>query len=100
MKAVSCVICAHNEGDRKGGVLDALNNHPLIREVIVVDDGSTDRTAEVVSSYSKVRLVTHEANKGKSAALATGVSHAENDTLLLLDADLEGLTPDALHGLL
>jgi glycosyltransferase involved in cell wall biosynthesis len=92
MKAISCVICAHNEGDRIGKVLEALKDHPLISEVIVVDDGSTDTTKEVVMSYPSVRLIQHKTNRGKSVALAAGIRSALSDTILMLDADLEGLT--------
>ncbi len=92
MKRISCIICAHNEAGRIGGVLSALQNHPLIAETIVVDDGSTDGTREAVARFDFARLVCHEKNLGKSAAFVTGIKEANGDTLLALDADLIGIT--------
>lgn len=92
MQKISCIICAYNEAPRIGAVLTVAAHHPFIHQLIVVDDGSTDATAEAVRRFPGVRLVPHSSNRGKSAAIATGVSHATHDLLLFLDADLTGLT--------
>jgi len=96
---ISCIVCAFNEGPRIGAVLEVAEAHPLIAEVIVVDDGSTDDTARVVARYAGVRLISHARNQGKSKAVATGVAAANHDLLMLLDADLKGLRPDDLSAL-
>ncbi len=90
-KTISCVIPAYNEGRRIGGVLSAVVGHPLIAEVIVVDDASTDHTARVVRSFPGVRLVRLDRNHGKARALHAGIQAAVNPVLLLLDGDLIGL---------
>lgn len=89
MNTVSCVVCAYNEEKGIGGVLSALSGHPLISEIIVVDDGSKDRTAEIARSFSGVKVITMNPNGGKSRAFASGVKAASGEYILMIDADLE-----------
>jgi len=56
-----------------------------------VDDGSSDNTSDIVQLFPSVTLISNEANVGKSAAMAVGISAAKCDLLMLLDADLKGL---------
>ncbi len=64
---------------------------PLVVDVVVVDDGSTDGTDKVLAAIedSTVRVVTHERNQGKGAAIRTGLAEARGDLVLVQDADLE-----------
>jgi len=96
---VSVVVPAYNEAGRIGAVLDPIVASSLVDEVIVVDDGSEDGTAEEAKGFP-VRIVTLPENRGKAAALAVGVSKARNDTLLFLDADLVGLTTEHVDQML
>lgn len=96
---ISCLICAYNEGPRLAAVLAAVVRHPLLDEVIVVDDGSVDDTAEVARRFAGVRLISHPVNLGKSRAIATGVAAAHHELLMLLDADLKGLRADNVTAL-
>src|SRR5687768_14289316 len=96
---ISCVICAYNEAGRIGAVLDAVANHPLLDEVIVVDDGSAAGTAATVRARDGVSLISPWPNGGKTRALARGVAAAKGRYIMLLDADLDGLTGAAVDQL-
>lgn len=91
---ISCVICAYNEEKNIGAVLKALSQQPLIEEIIVVNDGSSDNTASVAATYPRVRVLSHETNKGKSTAMVTGIRATQHEYLLFLDADLINITPE------
>jgi glycosyltransferase involved in cell wall biosynthesis len=88
---VTCLLPAFNEAPRIGQVLDVVTGHPLIDEVIVIDDGSTDATANIAARKG-VTVVMLGQNGGKARALAAGVARARGDILVLLDSDLIGLT--------
>jgi glycosyltransferase involved in cell wall biosynthesis len=96
---MSCVICAFNEGPRIAAVLAVVSVHPALGEVIVVDDGSIDATAQVVGGFPSVRLISLPLNRGKSGAMAAGLAAAQFERVMLLDADLSGLTVDAVTAL-
>lgn len=97
---VSCIIPAYNEAARIAAVLGCVLDHPLIGEVIVVDDASSDGTSEVVARIGGARLMTLTQNGGKTAALAAGIAAAQGEVLLLVDADLTGLAARDLSALL
>lgn len=65
------------------------------KEIIVVDDGSVDNSAKIVNSFIKnslmknVKLVRHKKNRGKGAAVRTGIKNSRGDLILIQDADLE-----------
>lgn len=100
MKKISCIIAAYNEGDRIGAVLDAIENHPLISEIIVVDDGSKDHTREEVKKRKGIKLLALPHNCGKSFAVTTGIRHSTHDHLLMLDADLLNLSSEDITRLI
>jgi glycosyltransferase involved in cell wall biosynthesis len=77
-----------------GTVLTCINsvlNSAYVSELIIVDDGSTDGTRELLAEISdqRVRVILHDVNGGKGAALRTGFSHAQADYVIIQDADLE-----------
>ena len=100
MIKVSCIIAAYNEEPRIANVLFAIENHPLIDEVIVVDDGSKDGTKDVAAKFANIHLIVMPQNKGKCTAIYTGIKNSKNEILLFLDADLIGLTADNITALI
>jgi len=87
-RSVSIIIPAHNEEAALAGVLEHIKAHlpPSVVEVIVVDDGSRDRTAEIAKA-SGVRVLHHPTNRGYGAALKTGIRAAKGAFVLTMDAD-------------
>jgi glycosyltransferase involved in cell wall biosynthesis len=90
---VSAVIPAYCEGRTIAEVITPLVRHPLIGEVIVVSDGSTDDTVEQARACG-ARVIELPVNHGKATAIERGVQAAAHDCILLLDADISGLKPE------
>jgi len=99
MHKLSIVIPAYNEGPTIHRILDKIRTVDLIggmeKEVIVVNDCSRDNTLEVIRKYQidysdfNLSLENHLTNKGKGAALHTGIKSATGDYIIIQDADLE-----------
>jgi len=89
---LSVVIPVYNEVDNIVEILKRVQALKLANEIIVVDDGSTDGTRDVLKKLDgkkKVRVILHECNQGKGGAVMTGLRAAHGDLLLIQDADLE-----------
>ncbi|MGA2681841.1 MAG: glycosyltransferase family 2 protein [Candidatus Bathyarchaeia archaeon] len=98
---VSVIIPAYCEEETIGEVLQRVVNVSGSMgnvEIIVVDDGSTDRTGEKVAAFPIVKYIRHEHNMGKGAAIRTGIKSSHGQILVIQDADLEYL-PDCLPSL-
>jgi HAD superfamily phosphoserine phosphatase-like hydrolase len=96
---ITCIIPAYNEETTLGSVVGIIKRVISIDEIIVVDDGSTDKTYCVAKSLG-VRVFRHNVNKGKGAALKTGIAKASGDVLLFIDADLSSISPKKIASLL
>src|SRR3989339_2086852 len=96
---ISCIIPAFNEESTIINVIKNVKKVKVINEIMVVDDGSTDNTYNNAKSEG-VRVIKHAQNKGKGAAIKTGVSYSSGDIILFLDADLYSITPKKIASIL
>ena len=99
MNRISCIICAYNESERIEAILCAVKDHPILHEIIVVNDGSSDDTLTHLAKYPGVRLITYSENRGKTYALGRGIDASEGELIMLLDADLTGITSENISEL-
>ncbi len=88
---ISIVIPVYNEEKTVQETIAKVSQIPFEKEILVIDDGSTDKTPEVLRSLqgNSLILLRHEQNKGKGAALRTGFSRASGEIIIIQDADLE-----------
>jgi glycosyltransferase involved in cell wall biosynthesis len=90
---LSVVMPAYNERATIQAILARVEGTALAHEILVVDDGSTDGTRELLHSltaqHPRLRVLLHQHNQGKGAALRTGIRAASGDIVLIQDADLE-----------
>jgi glycosyltransferase involved in cell wall biosynthesis len=100
---VSVIIPVYNEAETIAEVVSRVQAVDIDKEIIVVDDFSTDgtrdRLQELPRSHENLRVFYHEKNQGKGAALRTGFSHAAGEVIIIQDADLE-LSPEEYPRLL
>lgn len=91
LPSVSILVPAWNEADRIVDTLRTIRSQEVCyqREIIVIDDGSTDGTAEAGEPYCD-KMIVHPANSGKGQAIISGLAEAGGEILVLLDADLGG----------
>ncbi|GJM22349.1 MAG: glycosyl transferase [Planctomycetota bacterium] len=101
---LSIVIPIYNERTTLRDILAKVQATPYDKEILLVDDGSTDGTREILKEIEaeadpSIRVILHEVNQGKGAALRTGFQNVTGDIVLIQDADLE-YTPDDYPALL
>lgn len=89
---LSVVIPVYNEVHNINEIIKRVQAQKLANEIIIVDDGSSDGTRDILKELNgkkKVRVILHERNQGKGAAVVTGIKASKGDILLIQDADLE-----------
>ncbi|NDF32452.1 MAG: glycosyltransferase family 2 protein [Acidimicrobiia bacterium] len=88
---LTVVVPCYNEEATIETLLGQVLESPWVAEVVVVDDGSRDRSRQILAGIAnpRVRVILHEMNQGKGAALRTGFQHATSDFVIVQDADLE-----------
>jgi glycosyltransferase involved in cell wall biosynthesis len=93
---ITVVIPAYEEADAVGAVVQSLLSAAPWREVLVVDDGSADRTAAAAAAAG-ARVIKHPYNKGNGAAVKTGIRNASGEYVLIIDGDGQHTASDALR---
>lgn len=90
-QCLSVVIPCFNEKQTITTLIDRVLESPWVAEVVIIDDGSSDGTRDLLATISNpmIRVVIHEQNQGKGAALRTGFHLATSDFVIVQDADLE-----------
>jgi len=88
---VAAIVPAYNEEGRIPKVLQAIKEAGKVDEIVVVSDGSTDGTYDIVAADPEVKAVRLESNRGKGGAMREGALSTDADVVLFLDADLIGI---------
>jgi len=88
MKA-TVIIPVYNERETVQHLVDVVKQVPIEKEIIIVDDASSDGTREILPGIPGVRVLYHDVNRGKGAAIRTGIEAAAGDVVIIQDADLE-----------
>lgn len=91
-RSLSVLIPVHNEERTLERVLDAVERRPEVSEIVLVNDGSTDATRQILEARTfsvPAQVIHHGRNRGKGSAIRTAISAATSDLALIQDADLE-----------
>lgn len=86
---LSIVIPVYNEKEYVKEVIDNIYSLNIEKEIVVVDDGSTDGSTEILTGDKRIKLVVHRRNSGKGASIKSGLKEAEGDYVVVQDADFE-----------
>jgi glycosyltransferase involved in cell wall biosynthesis len=101
---IAAILPIYNEEFNVSGVLQVLHATSILDEIILVDDGSSDKTAEILCQAAAIdqrfQIIQHDKNRGKGQAIFSGWAATTAPIILLLDADLKNLVPDHIHALL
>ncbi len=89
---LSVIMPTYNEKNTLLTILEKVRRVPIRKEIIIIDDGSVDGTQNILDQFRQekdVKVVFHERNRGKGAAIRTGLGFATGDMIVIQDADLE-----------
>lgn len=97
---ISAIVPAYNEQKKINHVLKSLTNSSLIDEIIVINDGSSDKTLSIIRQYKKIVLINLKKNHGKSYAIVKGIEKSKGDIVVFIDADLTGIDDSHINNLI
>jgi glycosyltransferase involved in cell wall biosynthesis len=101
---IAAILPTFNEELNVSGVLEVLHAASILDEILLVDDGSSDNTVNLLHQAavidSRIQVIQHDKNRGKGQAIFSGWAATSAPILLLLDADLKNLTPEHINALL
>lgn len=99
MPLLSVILPAHNQSKLIKQILEKINSLAIDKEIIVVDDGSTDDTGSILKNlnYNNLKVIHHTNRRGKGASLLTGLSHAAGEFTVIQDMDFEYTPLDYLR---
>jgi len=101
VSSISVIIPVYNEERTIASIIEIVRTWGKAKEIVVVNDGSTDRTLRVLAQFrKKITVISYTTNRGKGYALARGVTLSSGEILVFLDGDLVGLTHKALDSML
>ena len=86
---LSVIIPIYNEEATCGEIIKKVQAISIVNDIIVVDDASTDRTMDILEVMNNIKVIRHKQNKGKGAAVRTGLAHVTGKYVITQDADLE-----------
>ncbi len=97
---LSVIIPTYNESATLAQIIEKVQRVDIKKEIIIVNDGSTDKTKEILENYKsqkEITVVHHKKNMGKGSAIRTGRNYITGDIVIIQDADLETEPSDYLH---
>jgi glycosyltransferase involved in cell wall biosynthesis len=103
MKTVSAIICAYNEEKTIENVVSSVSQAQIITEIVVVNDGSDDKTKEIIESLKNkipLKAIHLPENKGKGYAMATGIENSTGEIIVFIDTDLSNLKEEHFEQLI
>ncbi|NLB89359.1 MAG: glycosyltransferase family 2 protein [Syntrophomonadaceae bacterium] len=95
MKSITVVIPAYNEESTISDTIQAVKELDNISKIIVVNDGSTDNTAEIIKRFDDIELIDLKVNRGKGGAMNSSLPYIDSDIVVFLDADLGSSAKEA-----